>query len=567
MKKFNIGDIVKVSIKKTEKAGVIRNIIGEYIKIVLLDEKDGELYTFKEDRLEYVEPVVIKKDDLKLFCRYEISYDELMQGKPYAYAIFDEDYILTSDDILAAVRNYRLKNEHIDSFRDNWFAKIYNNLYNFVGLDKIFAVNINDEITDFPEDRHVVSDCFFIMSQIFIEKTDIFKLDDVINEITVYTENRNKPILDKKMTTLQESFFIMYWLETGRLNKADGDIKKKLKTYIDERCLENDVYTLRYKAFACYNRGNPLYDTDYRAAEKCLERLMEKAPEPVYAEMLGCIYYFGKCSGGVPDYDKAFKCFSIGSDALLPESTFRLSDMYCNGQGVWKDEILGTSVLKRIYIELLHDITEEHIHEDFADIAYRMGNIAKFGLGSTDVDLNLAYFFYLQARFALCSREINDPDSAKLYSDIEMAMGDIKPVIDRGADSERIKLSNDSPASSLDAIIHLGLDDGYIKMRYAYPGMDNLKLNLTFYKDRACTVRRKIFVTFPQFDYCGYADGFIIEAKNVKIFEDYQTDEEDDDDTSVIEFSDIENGFFLIDGVAVARLDADLYLVNTFNKK
>lgn len=74
-------------------------------------------------------------------------------------------------------------------------------------------------------------------------------------------------------------------------------------------------------------------------------------------------------------------------------------------------------------------------------------------------------------------------------------------------------------------------------------------------------------MTFPQFDYCGYADGFIIEAKNVKIFEDYQTDEEDDDDTSVIEFSDIENGFFLIDGVAVARLDADLYLVNTFNKK
>ena len=67
MKKFNIGDVVKVSVKKTEKTGVIRNIIGEYIKIVLLDEKDGELYTFKEDKLEYVEPVVINKDDLRSF--------------------------------------------------------------------------------------------------------------------------------------------------------------------------------------------------------------------------------------------------------------------------------------------------------------------------------------------------------------------------------------------------------------------------------------------------------------------------------------------------------------------
>ena len=61
-------------------------------------------------------------------------------------------------------------------------------------------------------------------------------------------------------------------------------------------------------------------------------------------------------------------------------------------------------------------------------------------------------------------------------------------------------------------------------------------------------------------------DNFNIEAKNVKIFEDYQMDEEEEDVSSVIEFSDIENGFFLIDGVAVARLDADMYLVKTFNK-
>lgn len=565
MKKFNIGDVVKVSVKKTEKTGVIRNIIGEYIKIVLLDEKDGELYTFKEDKLEYVEPVVINKDDLRSFCRYEISYDELMHGKPYAYAIFDEDYIITTDDIDMAIHNHILKNEDLDSFKENWFVKIYNNLYNFVGLDKIFQVSINDDVTDFPEDKHVVSDCIFIMSQIFIDKTDIFKLDDVVNEISIYLENKDKPILEKEFTTFQKSFFLMYWLETGRIDKADGDIKKKLKIYIDERCLENDVYTLRYKAFACYNKGNPIYGTDYHVAEQCLEKLMEKAPEPVYAEMLGCIYYFGKCNGGVPDYDKAFKCFSIGADAMLPESTFRLSDMYCNGQGVWQDEILGTSVLKRIYIELLHDVTNNNISEDFADIAYRMGNIARFGIGTADIDLTFAYFFYLQAKFAISSREINTPDRVKLYNDIEMAMGDIKPMVEQ-AENDRIKLANDSLSSSLDAIIHLGFENGYMKLKYNYPTMDNLKLNITFYKDRGCTVRRKIFVTIPQFDFCGYVDNFNIEAKNVKIFEDYQMDEEEEDVSSVIEFSDIENGFFLIDGVAVARLDADMYLVNTFNK-
>ena len=153
----------------------------------------------------------------------------------------------------------------------------------------------------------------------------------------------------------------------------------------------------------------------------------------------------------------------------------------------------------------------------------------------------------------------------KLYNDIEMAMGDIKPMVEQ-AENDRIKLANDSLSSSLDAIIHLGFENGYMKLKYNYPTMDNLKLNITFYKDRGCTVRRKIFVTIPQFDFCGYVDNFNIEAKNVKIFEDYQMDEEEEDVSSVIEFSDIENGFFLIDGVAVARLDADMYLVNTFNK-
>lgn len=113
-----------------------------------------------------------------------------MHGKPYAYAIFDEDYIITTDDIDMAIHNHILKNEDLDSFKENWFVKIYNNLYNFVGLDKIFQVSINDDVTDFPEDKHVVSDCIFIMSQIFIDKTDIFKLDDVVNEISIYIENK-----------------------------------------------------------------------------------------------------------------------------------------------------------------------------------------------------------------------------------------------------------------------------------------------------------------------------------------------------------------------------------------
>ena len=57
--------------------------------------------------------------------------------------------------------------------------------------------------------------------------------------------------------------------------------------------------------------------------------------------------------------------------------------------------------------------------------------------------LTFAYFFYLQAKFAISSREINTPDRVKLYNDIEMAMGDIKPMVEQ-AENDRIKLANDS---------------------------------------------------------------------------------------------------------------------------
>ena len=67
----------------------------------------GNYIHLKKISWKYVEPVVINKDDLRSFCRYEISYDELMHGKPYAYAIFDEDYIITTDDIdMATPQSY-----------------------------------------------------------------------------------------------------------------------------------------------------------------------------------------------------------------------------------------------------------------------------------------------------------------------------------------------------------------------------------------------------------------------------------------------------------------------------
>ena len=121
------------------------------------------------------------------------------------------------------------------------------------------------------------------------------------------------------------------------------------------------------------------------------------------ANTLGYIFYYGRCNNGVPEYEEAFKYFSIGHAFTYFESTYKLADMFAHGYGVVKDGKTANHLYWSVYEQNLKRFIKEDYECKFADAALRMGNCFRYGYGA-EIDLTTAYYYYLQADLAIRKR-------------------------------------------------------------------------------------------------------------------------------------------------------------------
>ena len=157
-------------------------------------------------------------------------------------------------------------------------------------------------------------------------------------------------------------------------------------------------------AYASYG-GNNVFPTNWKKSEECLLRLIEIQPEPLpqYYNTLGYIYYYGRSTEGVPQYEKAFQYFSVGAILGAYESRYKLADMLLSGNGVPKNVEAAAILVKSLYKEN-RDILEEGTADcKFADVALRLGGLHERGDG-VEQDLKTAYSLYLQASYAIKER-------------------------------------------------------------------------------------------------------------------------------------------------------------------
>ena len=91
-------------------------------------------------------------------------------------------------------------------------------------------------------------------------------------------------------------------------------------------------------AYASYG-GNNVFPENWKKSEECLLRLIElsDAPNPAYYNTLGYIYYYGRTTNRVPQYEKAYQYFSIAAIDGLFEATYKTADMLIAGKGVPKN--------------------------------------------------------------------------------------------------------------------------------------------------------------------------------------------------------------------------------------
>ncbi len=519
---------------------------------VALISMRGEDY-WEEDRsvpvakLRYEPPVVLTADALRSFSRFEITYSELMQNRVFAEIEIPETYQITPEDLKAAVENYHRKDITEEKFGEEYFWPLWDDIYNGVEIET--ALNGPDGQREkgwIPDQYRVFSHAWGVFLAVFEYGEENTSLDDVITEVQIWLDNKDKPLLEKEFSKEQKWDILRYWNDE-RLESADSEAREVYRKALDSLCEENDTGALKTKAYACYGKGNAVYGQDWNASLECLLKLMELEPDPQIANTLGYMYYYGRCTDGVPEYDKAFYYFSIGAAGWYYESRYKLADMYRHGYGVAKNPKVVSAIIWELYDEQLKKIRKGEFTSNFADVALRAGNIWKEGIDCYR-SANNAFYYYLQARYAISMRMLAEDNygDQKVAAGIEQAIEEILP------ETSYTKPVNTIHMDSLYDLLQYGLGKKHhMEMKVKRISETEAKLTFRIVPYENEKYGRKIFVTIPPLHFCGLVHKITVTARKIETL-----DLRGEEDTVL--FDSISGREFYFYGRKVAEISADL---------
>lgn len=540
---------VQVSWKSRGKTlyGNVVSIDGDSALIKLnCDYFWGERRTISLNRLTYEPPVILTKATLRQFSRFDITYTELMQNRTYADIKVVEAYQIVPEDLKAAVENYHNKGVSMGEFANEYFWPLWDDIYNAVGIETALnGPDDGDEVSWMPDQYSVFSNAWDIFIEIFEYGEDDVSLDDVITEVQTWLDNKDKPMLEREFSKEQKWNIIRYWTD-NKLEASDPDVKTIYRKALDSLCEGNDLGALRKKAYACYGKGNAAYGQDWKASQECLLKLMELDPNPETANTLGYMYYYGRCTDGVPEYDKAFYYFSIGAAGWYYESRYKLADMFLHGYGVSKNPKVVWSIIWELYEEQLEKICNGGFQSNFADVALRAGNLYRDGIncyGSPDE----AFYYYLQARYAIRMRMLSEDN----YGDQSVAAGIEKAISEILPETSYAKPASTVHMGNLYDLLRYGLDKKHhMEMKVKRISESEAKLTFRIVPFEDEKYKQKLFVTVPPLHFCELLEKITVTAKDIEILDLY-------DGGDKVLFDSIQGNEFCLYGRTVARIQAD----------
>ena len=167
-------------------------------------------------------------------------------------------------------------------------------------------------------------------------------LTDIIQMADNYAYNRDHEPVDWKLTKSQiEEILSQFSEDTNGVSNSRRELFKKI---VDEECDADNYLAMRIKGYGCYG-GDKVFDCDWEASRDLITKLFEADGNPYYANTLGYIYYYGRCNGGEPEYDKAFQYFSVGFAHDVLESMYKIADMFLAGKGCIKSPETSSHII------------------------------------------------------------------------------------------------------------------------------------------------------------------------------------------------------------------------------
>lgn len=374
--------------------------------------------------------IEIKYDDLIAFIHGTITFDELTSqledlenlDEITFICICDEPYEISLMDIREALTTQMAQRRDAFEILSEWWDNLYWVFGDLIHLPKM--IGEDGKTIDFLENGFA-EDLFFYNSESDLAKYVVDRLVDLANDCDYYQDNQTecyealqdladmidnfkinqgRPHREWICTHAQKERLISVYNENN-LADAEEDVQLLYKKYLEELAGEGNAYAIQTLGYAHYGDDHPLYSCDWEKSRDCFLKLMEIGDDDMQAQSantLGYIYYYGRCSGGEPQYDLAYKYFSLAAFFGYYEATYKVGDMLRDGKGIYKNEKAAFNLYTRYYEDSYREFIEcgDGV---LSDLALRIASCYQHGVG-TNRDLMTAYAYYLIARVAIDER-------------------------------------------------------------------------------------------------------------------------------------------------------------------
>lgn len=465
--------------------------------------------------------ITLNRNQAREIARYEKTFmDYCEDPEDELHVTFEEPYQFTVEDLAEAVANIRRKNPTVGEFGENWFYPI-ESLADSFGLEK--AAGLTGEQADdrtgvrglLASDEEVFADTWFKMAAVWEEGDDAAYVADaepfldLEARITDYLVLREVPVLDREFPPdVMEEYIGRFLSDVYRKGANDKELAVAVK-FTDMLVRDDCVTALRLKGYSCYG-GNELYGCDWKESEKCLSRLLDLTGDPEYANTLGYLAYYGR-TDGTPDYDKAFKLYSLASACGYYEATYKLGDMFRAGRGCRKSETAAKLLYGRVYTDCLEGLERSGETVNLADAALRMCLVYKDGI-DTFPDAEAAYRFALEAvKYArLRAAEDDFFGNTKVLLNALRAKSEIRDRLPRDFFGEYAGMESPDPIGRLLSGRHRA------ELRITPLGMRRYRIRAERIAGTPLGEPDRFLLTVPELDYCELVSGTELIAVEVE---------------------------------------------------
>lgn len=521
-KKFHVWDCVLIS--EGDRKGTLGIVTETGKKQVLVDTTgDGLLEkseAFDPSILTLVPPVSLDEEGLKELCRFEKTPDELRNHLKWAKLQTEAHYQMGLCDLEAALSSILAHGGEESEDAREWYFLTFGDLSDSLGVWDYFE-HLAEPDPEEPEPIMGVPSAWSLFMDIYDELEDRYEaehadaasFEEMLGWISAYRADRTKPLAERTFTEKQKQEFLSLWDMDQVELTGTPEIRELYVKIVNELAAKDDPAALAQKAYASYGEGKAGFPQDWKASRECLLRLEEIAPSATFANTLGYLAYYGRCTDGVPDYDEAFRWFTIGAAGGVYESRYKLADLFRDGKGCPKDPEIAHRMIMELFQDNLGHFCSGEARSKFADIALRAGNLERDGVGCTPTREE-TYAYYLMAKAAIRMRRL----AQDCYGDstVEEHIDEgMKAVLPGSAVEEKLDRIEFDEAS-LPALVRYALRDGRrVALDYAWKDKEKGKLSLTLrIQDRPdAQYPSKMLVLLPEAHFCGFVERLSFKGK------------------------------------------------------